>query len=103
MAGNRAGSPSPVWGVGSRIPPQLSRRHPGRMDADEHFPGAGLGHRSCAPDQAGSIGGIVKAHDSHHSGCYVGTYVPYVQEPRGWSAVRLVGLTLKAGLLAEWG
>ncbi len=39
--------------------------HPRRMDADEHFPAARLGHRSCVRDQGGSIGGIIKAHDIH--------------------------------------
>jgi hypothetical protein len=67
VPGNCAGPPSAVWCVGGRLPSQLGRRHPSRMDADEQFPAARLRHRSCARDQGGSIGGIVKAHDSHRS------------------------------------
>jgi hypothetical protein len=60
VAGNRADSPSPVWSVVSRIPPQLRRRHPRRMDSNEHFPAARSGHRSCARDQRGASGESLK-------------------------------------------
>ena len=69
VAWNRAGCPSALWCMGRRIPLQFRRRHPRRMDADEHFAAARLWHRSRAGDQGGSVEGIVKAHDIHRFHC----------------------------------
>ena len=54
MAKNRSCSPSSVWDVGRRIPPQLRRHHPCRMDADCTYPRSGWGTGAMAAIKAGA-------------------------------------------------